>query len=421
MDKNHIYDLSRWVAFACVFVLIWFRPVSSEAQSYKIVYPKDGTDLYLPFTYVNGFIVVDVLFQKVIPMKFIVDTGASNTLLLKKEYVDVFNMSPQRRLSVQGADLVEYLAASIYNGIYLKVSEMPHILQNIIVLDEDFTQFEALTGMRIDGILGADYFRNMILGIDYVRHHLIIYNPNKFNPDKMRRFRELDIEVYNNKPYVRAYTEIVPNQKTEARLLIDSGASLGLLLHQNTDTLISIPDKTVLSVLGKGLGGDILGYTGRIHHMQWDDLEFSHLITHFQAIDTALTDLKKVKRNGILGNHILERFHVIFDFRWNKLYLKPHKKYNHEVSYDKSGLSIITYGAELDQFMVRYVVEGSPAEKSDIRPGDIIVKIGCLKSQRYSLNHFLKKLSGKSGKKIRLKVLRGEETMEKIIVLQEYI
>lgn len=401
--------------------MILFCPVMTSAQSFKIVYPKDGTHLYLPFTYVNGFIVVDVVFQKVIPMKFIVDTGASNTLLLKKEYIEVFDISPQRRLSVQGADLVEYLAASIYNGLYLKVSDMPHILQNIIVLDEDMTQFEALTGMRIDGILGADYFRNMILGIDYVRHHLIIYNPYKFNPAKMRHFHEMDIQLHNNKPYITAHAGISPNQKTETRLLIDSGASLGLLLHQNTDSLISIPNKTVLSVLGTGLGGDILGYTGRIHTLQWGDLEFNDLITHFQAIDTALTDLKKVKRNGILGNHILERFHVIFDFRWHKLYVKPHKKYNKEVAYDKSGLSIITYGPQRRQFMVRYVVQGSAAEKADIWAGDIIVMIGCFRSQRYSLNYFLNKLSGKSGKKIRLKVLRGEEILGKIIVLEEYI
>lgn len=388
---------SGWSILIAAFILI--GPLNIEAQSFKIVYPKEGTHLYMPFSYINGFIVVDVIFQKVIPMKFIVDTGASNTLLLKREYIDIFKISPQRRLSIQGADMIEYLSASIYNGIYLKVSEMPHVAQNIIVLDDDYTQFEVLTGMRIDGILGADYFRNMILGIDYVRHQLIIYNPYQFNPDKMRKYYEFDIYLFNNKPYIKALTEILPGQRIETNLLIDSGASLGLLLHQNTDSLITVPDKNVLSVLGKGLGGDILGYTGRIHKVGIGDLYFNNIITNFQAIDTFLTDLKKVRRNGIIGNQLLERFHVIFDFRWSKMYLKPHKDYNKDIEYDKSGLSIITYGPHLDRFMVRYVVAGSAAEKADIKAGDIIVKIGCLSSKRYSLDYFLKMLSSKEDRK----------------------
>jgi len=400
---------------------VFLLPFLSEAQSFKLVYPKDGTHLTLPFTYTNGFIIVDVILEKTLPLKFIVDTGASHTLLLKKEYIEIFNIPIQRKLSVQGADLTEYMSASIYNSVYLKVSEMPHLSLNIIALDEDYTQFEYLTGIHIAGILGADYFRNMILGIDYKRNQMIIYNPNSFSVDKLRKFSAFNINLVNSKPYIVTITEIIPNRKIETNLLIDTGASLGLLLHQNTDSIITIPDKNVLSVLGKGLGGDILGYTSRIHKIQIGELYFENVLTNFQSIDTALVDLKKITRNGIIGSHLLDRFHMIIDFRWQKMYLKPYKNYNKSIEYDKSGLSIITFGPKLDKFFVRYVVENSSSHKADIRPGDVILKIGRISSWRYSLDRFTRKLSGKEGKIIKLTILRDDIILKKTIVLRSYI
>ncbi len=401
--------------------LIFFLPLLSIAQSFKLVYPKDGTHLTLPFTYTNGFIIVDVILEKTLPLKFIVDTGASNTLLLRKEYIEIFNIPIQRKLSVQGADLTENLSASIYNNVYLKVSDMPHLSLNIIALDEDYTQFEYLTGIHIAGILGADYFRNMILGIDFSRNQMTIYNPHGFFPNKLRKFSEFDITLVNNKPYITTTSEIVAHQKIKTNLLIDTGASLGLLLHQNTDSLITIPNKNVLSVLGKGLGGNILGYTGRIHKIQIGELYFNNVLTNFQSIDSALVDLKKITRNGIIGSHILNRFHIIIDFRWSKMYLKPYKNYNKTIEYDKSGMSVITFGPKLDRFFVRYVVENSSSNEADIRPGDVIFKIGCLSSWRYSLDRFTIKLSGKEGKKIKLKIMRDGKILDKTIVLKSYI
>ncbi len=414
----------RLISQFCLLIsiaLLSLLPMKAHSQYPKIMASKEGKHLNVPFTYINGFIVIDVILHNALPLKFIVDTGASHTLLLRKEYIQLFNLKPQRKLTVQGADLVEYMSASIYHNIYLKVSNMPPIPHNIIVLDEDYTQFEALTGMHIAGILGADFFRNMILGIDFIKNQLTLYNSHEFFPKKLKKYHEFDIELVNNKPYLKSIVEIVPHKKIETQLLIDSGASLGILLHQNTDSLISIPSKNIQSVLGKGLGGNILGYTGRIHKLDLNHLHFDNIIANFQSIDTALVDLKKIKRNGIIGSHLLERFHVIIDFRWRKMYLKPIKKYNQNIEYDKSGLSIVTYGPKLNEFLVRYVVEGSPAELANIQAGDIIIKLGWLSSWRYSLDGFLKKLSGKEGKKLKFTIVRDGQKLEKTLVLKKYI
>lgn len=56
--------------------------------------------------------------------------------------------------------------------------------------------------------------------------------------------------------------------------------------------------------------------------------------------------------------------------------MKSKKNYNKDFEYDKSGMTVFAYGNTLNKYYIRYVIEKSPASEADIRPGDIILKIG---------------------------------------------
>lgn len=154
---------------------------------------------------------------------------------------------------------------------------------------------------------------------------MTIYDPLKFNTSKLKNYKTFDLEIINNKPYINCITEISSGTSVKTRLLIDSGAGLTALFHHNTDTLLTMSDHIVKGSLGKGLGGDIEGYSGRIHRLNIGDLYFNNLLSSFQDLDETLIAKDKINRNGLIGNLLLERFDVIINLAHSKLYLKPKK------------------------------------------------------------------------------------------------
>ena len=375
--------------------------------------------IIIPYSYHHGFIVVDVVFQRLFPLKFIVDTGAEHTIILKKEYVDALNLKSSKRIRLFGSDLSRELYALFYRNTFLQMVNTNMVRHDVIVLEEDVLKLEEFVGTSVDGILGAEFFKGMLLQIDYKKQQMVLHNPSLFNYEKLEGYTAVPMEVFASKPYISSVTEIEEGKPIITRLLVDTGAALTVMFHNNTDSLMTIPALIVKGNLGKGLGGEIEGFTGKVHQLDIQGLRFNNMLSNFQDLDEALLDEGKVRRNGIIGNLLLERFTVYFDFAKSKLYLKPHKNYNKAFDFDKSGLTIFAFGKELNQYYVKYVMDGSPAAEADIRPGDIIRKVGMWSTKWYNLSGLNKKFMGKTGKKIKLTLEREGEILKKEIVLRD--
>ncbi len=402
-----------------VIIMIFCNFPLLQGQLLKSYLIGESDQVTIPFVYTNGFIIVDVIFQKILPLKFIVDTGAENTILLKREHAEMLNITYHKKIKLLGSDMSEEVHAYICNGSFLQLVNTRSVRHNIIVLEKDHLFLEEYIGSRVDGILGAEFFKGLIIRIDYKSSQLTIYDPLKFNTSKLKNYKTYDLEIINNKPYINCITEISSGTSVKTRLLIDSGAGLTALFHHNTDTLLTMSDHIVKGGLGKGLGGDIEGYSGRIHRLNIGDLYFNNLLSSFQDLDETLIAKDKINRNGLIGNLLLERFDVIINLAHSKLYLKPKKNYNKTFEFDKSGLTLFAYGENLNKYYVKYVTEKSPAADADIRPGDIILKIGFFSYKWFTLRQLNKLFIGKTGKKIRLKIQRGDEIMKKEIILRD--
>lgn len=189
---------------------------------------------------------------------------------------------------------------------------------------------------------------------------------------------------------------------------MDTGAGLSMLIYTNTDSSLTPPSKTIVNPIGFGLGGFLEGYLGRIQQFKINDqLLFNELTTNFQEIDTTLTEIQENSPNGILGNLILQRFTLIIDYVRGGIYLKPHRKFNKKIKFDQSGLVLIAGGEDLKEFYVHKVIPNSPAALAGVQAGDLILSLNHWPSGLLTLYTIRNKLKKKTGKKIRLIVLRN--------------
>ncbi|MBP8726354.1 MAG: PDZ domain-containing protein, partial [Saprospiraceae bacterium] len=162
----------------------------------------------------------------------------------------------------------------------------------------------------------------------------------------------------------------------------------------------------VPAYLGSGLGGLLTGYVGRTGALQMGKYVLREVVSHYMLVETPLAKAEKQVKNGLIGNLVLERFHVYLDYLSSKLYLKPSKKFDAEMPYDKSGMLIICGGDDLQRYMVGFVVPGSPAFEAGIREDDEILRVNGMPVSMLSLGKVNGLLQKRDGKRIRLLMRR---------------
>lgn len=389
---------------------IWYILLSGTCalQAQAVSYLRNAAPVVMPFDYRQHFIVVQVRMQG-LPLKFIVDTGAEHTLLLKKELSDALGMSYSRRLRLLGADLDTEIYAQLVLRNSLQLGDNCLVTSDLVVLEEDFREIDQMVGSEIHGVLGASVLRHFVVKIDYRRQELTLIPSSQFSVPSSR-YKQLPIRVHRGKPYLTSILVGPDLDSVQVKLLIDSGAALSGLLYATTKNRIEIPQSYVTGRLGAGLGGYLNGYIGKVHSLAFGPFVFRELITSFQDIRGKDTLLFDQNRDGIAGNVLLSRFTLYIDYERELLYLKPNRSYKKKIRYDRSGLVLVSAGSEFEQVMVLDVISGSPAEEAGIRPGDRILSFQGWNVRWPGFNRINRKLSGEEGKKIRMRISReGKE------------
>ncbi len=379
------------------------------AQSYGIELISDKKVAIIPFEKHSNLIIIPVWFNKGEILNFIVDTGARYTMLNERRYIPQSKMTIDRHIKLIGSDMTTALSAYLVPQIEMQVSNVFFKNQTIVVLAEDYLQLESVIGVPVHGILGTDIFQRFIVKIDYNRKLLILFERETFTLDE--DFVALDMSIKEGKPYLNIPMNI-GGDEINPYLLLDTGASLGIMLHPNVSEEIQLPENYVSGSLARGLGGEIEGYMGRIEAVQLSSFKFDNMVAHFQDLSMALDSTYIDEREGIIGGEIFNRFTMIFDFYKKKLYIKPNRTFKRRFDYDRSGLVVLAAGTYLRNFIVQKVLPNSPAAEAGIKPKDEILRIGLQRNPALTLEDITRIFQGKPGKKICMVVRRGDEKIK---------
>ncbi len=391
------------------------------AQRPDLIFRKNVDRIDIPFEYENNFIVIKVLLNDIFPLRFIFDTGAEHTILTQREITDLLQVNYARRIPIMGADMRQELYAYLALGVKLSLEGLVAPNRTVLVLEEDYVNFQEFAGINVHGILGADLFRRFVIRINYQQRIISLIDPATFKPPG-GRFVKIPLLMERNKPFVELPAVISDEPPALYKFLVDTGAGLALLVYTNSHPNLKLPPTVIRSRLGMGLGGDIEGVMGRIQYLRWGDMDMYGVITNFQELPITADSLQKLpNRNGIIGNQILSRFNLIFDYTNQWLYLMPTSRAKSQFKSEKSGMYLTASGRRLDTFTVYDIVPGSPAEQAGIQINDHVRSVNGWPAAFHSLEELTNKFYGKPGKKMRVVIERNGQRMTVRFALRELI
>ncbi|MGI9542801.1 MAG: aspartyl protease family protein, partial [Cyclobacteriaceae bacterium] len=394
---------------------------STTAYSQSIGFDIVGerSSIEIPFESFNNLIVVPVVLNHRIPLKFVLDTGVRTSILTDRTFSDLLNISYNREIPLTGADMERQVIAHVANGISLKLPGVVGSGQALLVLEEDYLQLRNYLGADVHGILGYELFSRFIVKINYQTNIITLYEPYSFKPK--RSYKSLAISIEDTKPYIETSLTMLDGTDIKAKLMLDTGASHSLLLDYNSSEAMNLPEKKLRSNLGRGLGGSIDGYIGRVASVRVGKYEFEGPIASFPDAGNFDQIFARTGRLGTMGGGIFSRFNVIFDYFNGYFYFSKSTNFNQKFDYNMSGLEIRASGLKLNEFMVEQIRKESPAEEIGFQIGDKLLRINgnyCDRMKLGEINNFFRR---KHNKKMTVIVDRDGEIIKKKFRLRRMI
>jgi hypothetical protein len=392
----------------------------SAPMAFGFQMPEGKTKVTIPIEIHNNLIVMAVVINGQLPLKFILDTGVRTAILTEKSYSDILGLPYTRQFTFASPGKHHQITAYIANDVSISIP--PGINgdgQALLVLEKDYLELRNYLGAEVHGVLGYELFSRFVVLVDYQNKFIELIDPQYFKPS--RKFQKLSITVEDTKPYLK--TNVGLGKKKELKLLVDTGASHSLMLDPESDTDIMVPEKNIASILGRALGGEITGKIGRVKEIEMGKCALQNVITSFPDPHSYMDTLRStvVSRNGSIGGEILSRFTVIFNYAGEKMYVRKNASFKKEFQNNLSGITLKAKGARLKTFEVIEVREKSVSERAEIKKGDIIVNMNGSPIESYNLHEINGILNSKPGKKVTLVLDRGGEKLRKTITLEQEI
>jgi hypothetical protein len=375
----------------------------------------------IPIEIHNNLVVIPVVLNDALPLKFILDTGVRTTILTQKTFSDILNLPYSRKYTISGPGGEKLVDAYVTNNVSLDLPGVNGRGHAMLVLAEDYLELRNYLGTDVHGILGYELFSRFIIEIDYQKKVLTLMTPERFR--KRSKFETIPILIEDTKPYVITPLTLTDGTTINAKLLMDSGASHGLMLETTSDPRIKVPSQTVSSLLGRGLGGEIFGKVGRIKTISLGKSSLDNVIANFPDPNSYTDSIKmgNIFRNGSIGGEVMSRFTIVFNFPKEKIYIKKNAAFKKHFYYNLSGITVKAKGSALNIFEVTEVRDQSASQRGGILPGDEILSVNGIAVRNLDLNSVNGFFNSKPGKKIKLEISRKGERLKKEIHLEDQI
>jgi predicted aspartyl protease len=327
------------------------------------------------------------------PATFVLDTGASANVI-----------TPQ---AVERLHLTPGTEQTPLTGAAAKVGSVPNVKIASVEIGAFRMQDQVAyviplpEALECDGLLGAPFFQQQIVTIDYEHFQLTITPRSSFKPPANGAV--LGLHFIGNTPFIEADAD-----GCKGSFRIDTGAGNGITLFGGFVDRSHMKGKytpSIRLVTGRGVGGLLYGDLIRLPEFTIGPYHFAKPVTELSR-QTAGTFGDK-QNAGNVGGEVWQRFTITFDYARQKVYLVPNGNFDTPFITPRSGLAVDT---EKGLNIVRDVTPNSPGTEAGIVPGDIVTAVDGVPIEQIKPFDFTAILRRDPGTKVRLRLRSADKT-----------
>jgi hypothetical protein len=375
-------------------------------------FAQGNSAFQIPFKRSNNFILVQGRINDSAPLWFILDTGASITVINK-------DRAAQLGLPLLGDLEIGTSGASTGFSI---VRDASFVLPRAEVVNQragaiSLGIFEAGLGLPMGGVLGFDFIRRFIVEIDFEAETINLHDPATYKYKGNGKIIPFTLE--GGRPFVQAKIAVPGGRLLEGKFEIDSGDTKSIYLNTPFVREYNLASASQQVAGSKGTSTNYinsLSVNGRLDKLLLGPFAINDVPVGLSLGESGF--VASPDYAGLLGNAVLNRFKVIFDYSRKQLILEPNSHLHEPFIAARSfGTLVIAQGPELRTFVIARVTRDSPAEKAGLRRGDTITAIDETPSEELTLEQ-VQLFLNQDGRKYLLTVRRGNEILKRPVEIK---
>jgi len=386
---------------------------TDTAQASQITFAKGNSSMNIPFIPASNLICLKVSINGSETGIFVLDTGAG------------YNAIDSAFAAELGLDLSQRKTSPRTGASYSELSGLSFGLPGMTAEDQTakampVAQLGAFAGIPIAGILGYDFFKDLVFQIDYNKALISFYDPKGFSYKGSGQRIPFELTEQN---WPLAAIRIIPEigQPFDAKMIIDAGAVAPISINIPGLCKKTIPNTVTMGITGAGSGG----CHGRLKAVSFGDLTLKDPLAAMPTADAEDTKdpiaaMVGQVSVGNVGGELLRRFNVIFDYPNKEMILEPGQEFKKPMEHDMCGVFLLDWFEPVRGFWVMAVTPGSPAESAGIKRGDMITGINGEAPGDITLTQ-TRDLLRRNGKKISFSILREGQQLVMNVKLKRMI
>jgi hypothetical protein len=268
-----------------------------------VEFPAGLSSVRIPVRIINGLIVVRVAVNGR-PFDFLLDSGAAGMVV---DPIVTETLGLERYGERIGATIGPFPeTTTIVPTLSVGLLRMHNVVSRVVPIP-----FRADDRTRVAGLLGFDFFADMVVHVDLDRGIVEALHPSTFHaaPELVA----VPIGLDDKQPAIRVKVGPVA-----ARLILDTGANRSILGSSFADRLDPSSERaTVPSARFRGLGG-----TGTAETVAVKDFEIANVTLPEAIVDISPADLGFEDIDGLVGTDIMRNFDWFFDYPANTVYAR---------------------------------------------------------------------------------------------------